>query len=390
MSATFSRRMLPDEVDAVDTLYVTNRDLDVVFSNEGWDRFASENNGQELLEPGWRGNVLASFRGRQRDRWEQIYRLLLAGRLPHHQEQVNCSSPAERRIYQMRITPVRDDTGEIVWLVHHNVRIDDESHVMSRVERQLRQVEDRTRLREEFSRRIVERHIRVPGFAVARHFEPLEEIGGDLLWHREYPDGVCDLIHADVMGHGEDAGRLAARMAILLDELASVDLSPRRTVAALNRALLRVSPEDEIVFATGLCFRFEPALERVTCCNFGHEGPIFSRTGPIEVPGGRPVGLDDDDERWIDVPIELGEHGTAFLVFSDGITEQFNADGAMFGIDRLHAAFRAHLDAPVRERVRRIVDELHRWRGTALVKDDQTLLALDFVGGEGEGPSTRP
>jgi serine phosphatase RsbU (regulator of sigma subunit) len=134
------------------------------------------------------------------------------------------------------------------------------------------------------------------------------------------------------------------------------------------------------MFATGLHFRFEQDLQRVVCSSFGHDGPIFSRTGQIRIENGLPVGLVEEDEPWPENTIDLTEHGNRFLVFSDGITEQFNADGDMFGIDGLREAFRRHLDLPLNEMLRRIVKELAGFRGTALVKDDQTLLALDFAG----------
>ena len=176
------------------------------------------------------------------------------------------------------------------------------------------------------------------------------------------------------------AGGIAAKMIVLLDELASLDLQPGRTAAELNRALAKIAPKDGVMFATGLHFRFERNLQRVTCCSFGHDGPIFSRTGPIQIESGFPVGLTEENKPWPEKDLDLTEHGKRFLVFSDGITEQFNANGELFGINGLHEAFRKHIDLPLDEMVSRIVKNLTRFRGTALVKDDQTLLALDFVG----------
>ena len=111
MSRRFSEAMLPREVDAADTLYVADRDLNIVYSNAEWSRFAADNHGGKLLEGGWNGNVLANLMGKERDRWQHIYRLLLEGRLPHHQETMNCSSPTERRIYHLRVTPERDESA---------------------------------------------------------------------------------------------------------------------------------------------------------------------------------------------------------------------------------------------------------------------------------------
>lgn len=380
MSQRFSPEILPLDVDPADTLYVADRDLRIVYANEGWDRFASENRGEELLDESWGGSVLDSLSGTQRERWRNIYQLLLDGRLPHHQEQMNCSSPTERRIYEMRITPQRNEEGEIAWLIHHNVRIDGKVDVAGRVGRRLGRLDDLEHLTEAARQRITERRIRIPNFDVSVHFEPLEDIGGDLVWHREYPEGVSDLIHADVVGHGVGAGRIAEKMAVMLDELASLELSPHRTVAELNRALTRIVPEDEVTFATGLCFRFEEKHRRVTCCSFGHEGPIFSRAGLVELTPGYPVGLAMSDKPWTETRLDLDEFGSRFLVFSDGITEQFNAVGEMFETEGLLEAFRRHIDAPLDEMIQSIVEELARFRGDALVKDDQTLLALEFTG----------
>ena len=378
MARRFSRDMLPREIDPADTLYVTDRELNVVYANDEWTRFACDNRGPRLAAEGWNRNILANMTGTQKERWTHIYRLLLAGRLPHHQEEMNCSSPEKRRFYQLRITPERDETGEVAWLVHHNVRVDGGPDPVERVGRRLEQLDDPTEATHEFRKRILERRVRIPRFDVARHFEPLEEIGGDLVWHREYPDGVSDLVHADVMGHGADAGRVAAKIAVVLDELAAKDLRPGETAAALNRALTHIARDQDVMFATGLLFRFEEDHQRVTCCSFGHDGPIFSRTGQIHIESGLPVGLIDEPDPWPENLIHLDEHGSRFLVFSDGITEQFDAGGAMFGIDGLLDSFRRSIDRPLDEMVRRIVGELVRFRGKALVKDDQTLLAVEF------------
>ena len=92
------------------------------------------------------------------------------------------------------------------------------------------------------------------------------------------------------------------------------------------------------------------------------------------------MGLAERAEKWMDTPLALSEHGSRFLVFSDGITEQFNPDGSMFGADGLQRAFEERLAVPLDEMVDMIVEELEQFRGGALVKDDQTLLAMDFIG----------
>ena len=380
MASVFSTNLLPTDVDESDTLYVTDRDLNVVYSNAEWAKFANRNAGAALLGDGAPVNLLDNFVGRQCDHWQHIYRLLREGRLPHHQERMDCSSPNERRIYQLRVTPRRDESGDVAWFIHHNVRVDGKLEVVDRVAGQLDQLKHPRALTREFQNRIVDRQIRVPSFEIASHFEPLEEIGGDLVWHREYPNGTCDLIHADVMGHGADAGAMAAKMAVILDELAAVDVPPAETVAALNRAMRRIIPDGEVMFATGLCLRFEENRHRVVCCDFGHESPIFSRSGEIQIKNGLPVGLVERNNPWLETILDLSEHGTRFLVYSDGIIEQFNSVGAMFGVRGLSRAFRTAIDLPVAQMLDRIIAKLRAFQGSALAKDDQTLLAIEFNG----------
>jgi serine phosphatase RsbU (regulator of sigma subunit) len=371
--------MLPPDVQASDTLYIVDKDLRVVYTNDEWSRFASQNKGERILGPGWNSSLLENMSGKEKERWKHIYRLLLEGRVPHHQESFICSSPVEKRIYQLRITPRKDDRGDVAWLVHHTMRIDERQDVVARLGERLSDLDDPVRVAEEYRRRVIRRKITIPSFRAARHFKPLEDTGGDLLWHREFPQGVTDFAHADAMGHGTGSARLATQIVLILDEVADADAEPGTAVSALNRAMVELAPDDDVVFATGLFFRFDQRGHQLTCSNFGHLGPIFSRTGQVYIEGGPPIGLVDEAEPWPVTQIDMAEHGHRFLVFSDGITEQFNLDGEMFGTDRLLQAFRENLRLPLDEMVDKILAELTDFRSSALVKDDQTLLALEFV-----------
>jgi hypothetical protein len=118
--------LLPPDVDPGDTLYVVDQDLNVAFTNEEWANFAVRNKGRRVLQLGRSRNLLENMSGKEKERWSHIYRLLLEGRIPHHEEDFICSSPVERRIFRLRITPKKDERGEVAHLVHHTRRIDDE------------------------------------------------------------------------------------------------------------------------------------------------------------------------------------------------------------------------------------------------------------------------
>lgn len=371
-------RHLPD-VEAGATLYVADEDLNVVFTNEEWRRFARGNKGESIAVPDSDAHLLENMSGKARARWTSIYGLLLDGELPSYEEDFVCSSPGERRVFRLRITPAPRADGDGTWLVHHTVRVDDRPDEAAAMRRRLRRLAtDPERAARDYRARVLTRRVDVPGFRTAQYLEPLDDVGGDVLWHRRHPDGTTDVVHADAMGHGSEAAARAARLVVLLEGLAAPERAPDEVVAQLNRAMVRHTPGHETVYATGIYFRFRPGSPALACSNFGHERPLFSRTGPVELEPGLPVGMVDAGKRWHTTRLDLEEHGRRFLVFSDGITEQFGPAGAMFGTGRLLDSFRRHLAREPDAMVRAIVDDVERFRADAIVKDDRTLLALEL------------
>lgn len=360
-----------------ETLYVVDRQLNLVEVNKQWINFAQDNRGQVLLSEQQPRNLLESMSGSARARWQSIYQLLLNGQLSSHEEQFNCSSPTERRKYRLRITPEIDASGQVQRLVHQTVPVDDDGAAAQQVARLARLRDDPQATQRSYRMRVIERTIEIASFDTSRHFRPLEESGGDMLWHRGYADGCVDLVIADAMGHGGAAGVLATQLSYLLDEVAKSDREPMQIVAALNEALRPLIDQAGSGFATGLFMRFDPRGRCMTASNFGHDAPIFSHSGQVAMEHGPPVGLDLGLGDWPQATLDFAEHGRRFLVFTDGITEQFNIDGRMFTVAGLQRVFQQNLDRPLTELVEQIVRTVEQFRGEAITKDDQTLLAME-------------
>ena len=142
--------------------------------------------------------------------------------------------------------------------------------------------------------------------------------------------------------------------------------------------MLRHRSEHESAFATGILLRFQPGSSILRCTNFGHNAPIFSRSGEVPMEAGLALGITDSIPVWPEFELDLDQHGTRFLVFSDGITEQFDAQGAMYGSGRLMAALQGSLDLDLDAMLDWIVDDWTAFRGNAVIKDDQALVALEL------------
>jgi sigma-B regulation protein RsbU (phosphoserine phosphatase) len=285
----------------------------------------------------------------------------------------------------MRIVPHRDETGAVLWLIHHAVRLELKPPTASGLKERLQALDmDPKLIMAAYRAQVMERLIRPLHFGAAQLVQPLEEVGGDLLWHHEYEDGTTHLVLADVMGHGLEAARLAAKLVLMLDSIAETRRSGAENVATLNRLLLdmpQVSGEPELHprYATGLYLCLSPDDHYLKVCSFGHSGPIFSKAGHFAVEGGLPIGMMEEEEPWPEETLHLATHGRRFLIFTDGVTEQFNMDGEMFGEAGLEREFHRTLDLPLPRMVEQTSACIDAFRGQALVKDDRALLGLESM-----------
>jgi len=61
------------------------------------------------------------------------------------------------------------------------------------------------------------------------------------------------------------------------------------------------------------------------------------------------------------------------------VTEQFNLEGEMYGEAVLEREFNRTLHLPLSRMLEHLCTSVREFRGHALVKDDQTLLVLEYA-----------
>jgi sigma-B regulation protein RsbU (phosphoserine phosphatase) len=74
------------------------------------------------------------------------------------------------------------------------------------------------------------------------------------------------------------------------------------------------------------------------------------------------------------------ESNDVLVVFSDGVTEALNADGAEFGDDRLAACTMTHSHRASAELLQCILDAVRDFSQRGAQSDDSTLIILRYVG----------
>lgn len=168
-------------------------------------------------------------------------------------------------------------------------------------------------------------------------YEPMRQIGGDLLFAHPAPDGSLTVLLIDVTGHGVSAAlavnRLHGELSRELGE--QPDAAPGDLLAGLN-AYLHHTLAVHSVYATAIAARVDPSRDELVYASAGHP-PAFLRTAD-----GRLDRLDSTtlllgacrrqdfvtNERTLRMMA-----GDRLLLVTDGATEAVNPDGRMLRID---------------------------------------------------------
>ena len=184
-----------------------------------------------------------------------------------------------------------------------------------------------------------------PGLRLAALTLPSQRIDGDFYDFFEHNDHCLDVLIGDVMGKGIPAALLGAAVkSHFLRALSQLLLlAEPGTLPAAEEIVTRVHHEvtGQFIglesFAT-LCYaRFEIGPGRLTFVDCGHTKTIRRerRTGACTFLEGESMPLGFSERETYRQQTVSFAPGDVFFFYSDGVTEAQNADGTLFGVDRL-------------------------------------------------------
>ena len=202
---------------------------------------------------------------------------------------------------------------------------------------------------------------------------PAGGISGDFYDALQLPDGRQVFAIADISGKGISAALIMANLQALLRVLANSVPEPGQVCRQLNNHLHQVT--DTSKFATFFYAVWEPQKRHLTYVNAGHNAPfLLGNHRRLRLDqGGMPLGMFPNAE------FQTGEvffhQGELLVLYSDGLTEAANAQGAEFGELQLESLVSAHCKKSLPEIQQIVLDAVQEW-ATNQLEDDLTLVLV--------------
>ena len=219
----------------------------------------------------------------------------------------------------------------------------------------------------------------VRGFDICLHYQPVLQVGGDILELFRLPDDRLLIFVADAMGHGVQAALVMAMLKGMLASILASTQEPAQLMDRLNRSL-RPLVHDYFAVAACICIDQKRGVGRISRAGLpppllldGTSGEVMELEG-----GGMPLAVDENEVYGAtDFSFSPGD---LLLVATDGLIESNNASDDEFGVERLTAILKRCPRLSAADLMSQVLAEQRAFCGGREQRDDMTVLALRRTG----------
>ncbi len=216
---------------------------------------------------------------------------------------------------------------------------------------------------------------------------PCLAVGGDYFDVFPLGDSRTAFLLADVSGKGLGAALCTNLLQGALSGM-TLGTDPARVFNHVNRFLCDHS---EIGRYATMFFGILDDQGHLEYINAGHPSPFLIRRGVAEdvfTEGSYPVGLVPEAEYTV-VCLKL-EPGDTLVLFSDGVTEAMDPAEQLFGVPRLREVLTGHMQTPLDELQRIVLESVENFSRGASQADDLTLLLVRYRATAATGDTDPP
>lgn len=208
-----------------------------------------------------------------------------------------------------------------------------------------------------------------------------DNLGGDFFDFLPTIGGCQAVLLGDVTGHGISASVVMGLLYGYIHAVVESACSPYEVATRVNLFLKSFSDRsrsyDHLFSATLFFGIIEPRTLEMHYFNAGHPVPLVRRDNkliPLEVTA-PPVGFFDFPETSVESFHFQKED--RWLLYTDGITETMNADGKLFGVEKVEELLLSH-NGDHLEFLDDLIDAVKSFNASDSPRDDCTAIAIDF------------
>lgn len=242
-----------------------------------------------------------------------------------------------------------------------------------------KQMEEELLLAERVQQSLAPKSLTWGRVSVEAYYQPVWSIGGDYGLVRPSSDHL-DVLVCDVSGHGISSALIANR--IYSETLSQIESGTglEAMLRHLNRFVVQKLGSSDSYF-TMAAARFSRVSSSLQFAGAGHPPAIM--IGPGQSPRlleskSMVLGLFDEavySAPLIETPMRSGDR---LLVYTDGLTESFNSEGDMLGIEGLAEIAQDAFRLPLVQMKQEILDRVSAWSGRP-ASDDVSLVLVEIT-----------
>lgn len=219
----------------------------------------------------------------------------------------------------------------------------------------------------------------VPGFDFGARILPARRVGGDFYDVFVLDRAKTGVVIGDVADKGVPAALFMARAHALIMAEADTTMSPGEVLRFANGHITRLQKSTQ--FVTALYGALDCRTGDFAYARAGHEPPLLvGSDGTVQrVPHGPGMSLGLWDEITLDEQVVRLEKGSTLLLFTDGMTDCRDRQGAAFGLEGIRRTLAGLAGLPAQEVCDRLFNTLMAFQDGASQDDDVTLVAIRCV-----------
>lgn len=215
-----------------------------------------------------------------------------------------------------------------------------------------------------------------PGLKFAGRWSTARQVAGDFYDFIPRRDGSLVIVIGDVTDKGIPAAFFMALARTTVRASVAYDAPLPEAISQANQILCADASGG--MFVTLYALSVEPGNWSLECVCAGHHPPLLMKAGSSEIEvmpkGGMPLGI-DPDQSYSSTQVDL-RLGDFVLLYTDGVPDAMDRQGAFFGMDRLVSVLKENPDSDPQDMLAAIHRAVDEFSAGSPRFDDLTLVGM--------------